>query len=154
MGCICVRGCLPWKICYVWINCGMYSSSFLANSLKVNSHRADKRQQTSRPKLAVGFRILWKITHVHTASTDTKRLSLTGEKMNDPITMRMFSRVKTISNQLQPTPTGVTHWSNRLVCWCLSVRCELAFRVDILIAAGQLVGHQDSDSGLQYPAKD
>ncbi len=62
---------------------------------KANSHR-----QTPTNKLAVGFRILWKITAMFTLHQQTPTNS---------ISISMFSRVKTNSNQLQPTPTGVTH---------------------------------------------
>ncbi len=55
--------------------------------------------------MAVGFRILWKITAMFTLHQQTPTNS---------ISISMFSRVKTNSNQLQPTPTGVTHWSNKL----------------------------------------
>ncbi len=39
--------------------------------------------------------------HVHTAPTDTDQLYI-------------FKHVQSGKNQLQPTPTGVTHWSNKL----------------------------------------
>ncbi len=62
--------------------------------------RTDRRQQTPTNKLAVGFRILWKITAMFTLHQQTPTNS---------ISISMFSRVKTNSNQPQPTPTEVTH---------------------------------------------
>ncbi len=76
--------------------------------VKANSHRTDKRQQTQQTswlKLAVGFRIFWKITVMFTLHQQTPTNS---------ISLSMFSRVRTNSNQHQPTPTEVTHWSNKL----------------------------------------
>ncbi len=66
--------------------------------------------------------------HVHTAPRDTDQLSLTGEKTDDPISIRIFSWVKTNSNQSQQGQHTDPTNSNRLVCWHFSVLCELACR--------------------------
>ncbi len=68
--------------------------------LKAHLHRTDKRQQTSWLKLAVGFRIFWKITHVHTAPTDTDQLYI-------------YKHVQSGENKLQPTPTNTNQRQQR-----------------------------------------
>ncbi len=93
----------------IWLRKSLFQTIFLFTLVLRPIHtaqtNANKLQQTSWLKLAVGFRIFWKITVMFTLHQQTPTNS---------ISISMFSRVKTNSNQHQPTPTGVTHWSNKL----------------------------------------
>ncbi len=92
-----------------WLEFVFTRLNMLIRPIHTAQTNANKLQQTSWLKLAVGFRILWKITVMFTLHQQTPTNS---------ISISMFSRVKTNSNQLQPTLTnanrGITHWSNKL----------------------------------------